>query len=70
MLTIPKKLKFGVLKILKTIDEANIGLKGSPTRVKQSFTKQPKAAGTVLKDLTPDEAVAAIVAKLKEKYII
>ena len=53
-----------------TIDEANIGLAGSPTRVKQSFTKPVKPAGTVLKDLTPDEAVDAIVAKLKEKYII
>ena len=53
-----------------TVDEANIGLKGSPTRVKQSFTKPLKPAGTVLKDLTPDEAVDAIVAKLKEKYII
>ncbi len=52
------------------VDESNLGLKGSPTNVKQSFTKQPKPAGTVLKDLTPDEAVSAIVAKLKEKYII
>ena len=66
-----KEVKVWGLEDLKdTIDEANIGLKGSPTRVKQSFTKQPKAAGTVLKDLTPDEAVDAIVAKLKEKYII
>ena len=62
-----KEVKVWGLEDLKdTIDEANIGLKGSPTRVKQSFTKQPKAAGTVLKDLTPDEAVDAIVAKLKE----
>ena len=61
---------WGLADLKDTIDEANIGLKGSPTRVKQSFTKQPKAAGTVLKDLTPDEAVDAIVAKLKEKYII
>ena len=66
-----KEVKVWTLEELKdTVDMANIGLKGSPTRVKQSFTKQPKAAGTVLKDLTPDEAVAAIVAKLKEKYII
>ena len=66
-----KEVKVWGLEDLKdTVDEANIGLKGSPTRVKQSFTKQPKAAGTVLKDLTPDEAVDAIVAKLKEKYII
>ncbi|MDD3222570.1 MAG: electron transfer flavoprotein subunit beta/FixA family protein [Clostridia bacterium] len=61
---------WGLADLEDTIDKANIGLQGSPTRVKQSFTKQPKAAGTVLKDLTDDEAVAAIVAKLKEKYII
>lgn len=56
--------------IKDTVDPTNLGLKGSPTRVKQSFTKQAKGAGTVLKDLTPDEAVKAIVAKLQEKYII
>ena len=66
-----KEVKVWGLEDLKdTVDEANIGLKGSPTRVKQSFTKPLKPAGTVLKDLTPDEAVDAIVAKLKEKYII
>ena len=61
---------WGLADLADTIDEANIGLKGSPTRVKQSFTKPVKPAGTVLKDLTPAEAVDAIVAKLKEKYII
>ena len=61
---------WGLEDLKDTIDEANIGLKGSPTRVKQSFTKPVKPAGTVLKDLTPAEAVDAIVAKLKEKYII
>ncbi|WP_405321571.1 electron transfer flavoprotein subunit beta [Frisingicoccus sp.] len=61
---------WGLADLKDTIDEANIGLAGSPTRVKQSFTKPVKPAGTVLKDLTPDEAVDAIVAKLKEKYII
>ncbi|MBR2594653.1 MAG: electron transfer flavoprotein subunit beta/FixA family protein [Firmicutes bacterium] len=47
-----------------------IGLNGSPTNVKRSFGKQAKGAGTVLADLTPDEAVQAIIAKLEEKYII
>ena len=66
-----KEVKVWGLEDLKdTIDEANIGLKGSPTRVKQSFTKQPKAAGTVLKDLTPDEAVAAIVAEQRDGKIM
>ena len=61
---------WGLADLKDTIDEANIGLAGSPTRVKASFTKPVKPAGVVLKDLTPAEAVDAIVAKLKEKYII
>ena len=47
-----------------------IGLKGSPTNVYQSFTKEVKGAGTILNDLTPEQAVEAIVAKLEEKFII
>ena len=47
-----------------------IGLKGSPTNVFQSFGKQPKAAGTVLANLSADEAVAAIMEKLIERHII
>ena len=47
-----------------------IGLKGSPTNVYQSFTKEVKGTGTVLKDISADEAVAAIIAKLEEKHII
>ena len=47
-----------------------IGLKGSPTNVYQSFTKEVKGTGTILKDVSADEAVAAIIAKLEEKHII
>ena len=47
-----------------------IGLKGSPTNVYQSFTKEVKGAGTILKDISADEAVKAIVDKLEEKFII
>ena len=47
-----------------------IGLKGSPTNVSKSFTKELKGAGTVLKDLTAEQAVEAIVKKLEEKFII
>ena len=66
-----KEVKVWTLEELKdTVDMANIGLKGSPTNVKQSFTKQAKGAGTVLKDVSADEAVKAIIAKLEEKYII
>ena len=47
-----------------------IGLEGSPTNVYKSFTKELKGAGTVLKDLTAEQAVEAIVKKLEEKFII
>ena len=46
-----------------------IGLKGSPTNVKQSFTKQVKGAGTVI-SVSADEAVKTIMDKLIEKHII
>lgn len=51
------------------VDEAKLGLNGSPTRVKKSFTKPQKVAGEVY-DVTPEEAVDLIVSKLKEKFII
>lgn len=51
------------------IDKTNIGLKGSPTRVKKAFTKGAKTAGK-LYEVTPDEAVNIIINKLTEKFII
>ena len=47
-----------------------IGLKGSTTNVFMSFGKQAKAAGAVLKGLSADEAVAAIMDKLIQRHII
>jgi electron transfer flavoprotein beta subunit len=47
-----------------------IGLKGSPTNVVKSFTKQAKGAGTILSDVSADEAVAAIIQKMEERHII
>jgi electron transfer flavoprotein beta subunit len=52
------------------VEDTQIGLKGSPTRVAQSFPKQLKGKGTIV---TPDGADAAadyIVARLEEKFII
>lgn len=60
----------GYEDIKDNVDPANLGLKGSPTRVKKSFTKPVKAAGTVYDEISPDEAVEIIVKKLQEKYII
>ena len=47
-----------------------IGLKGSPTNVYKSFTKEVKGAGTILKDVSAEQAVAAIMEKLEAKHII
>lgn len=47
-----------------------IGLKGSPTNVFQSFGKQLRAPGTILNNVSAEEAVDAIMAKLIERHII
>ncbi len=54
---------------LEVADEA-IGLKGSPTKVAQSFPKSVKAVGVKEVNLGADEAADYIVAKLKEKFVI
>lgn len=51
------------------VDEAKLGLKGSPTKVKKAFTKGLKQAGEVF-EVDAEEAVGIIVSKLKEKFII
>lgn len=51
------------------VNESDLGLKGSPTKVKKSFTKGAKTAGKVF-DVTPQEAAQIIVDKLQEKYLI
>lgn len=66
-----KEIKvWGLTDIEEHIDVANIGLKGSPTNVKKSFTKQAKGQGVKLEGLTPEEAADAILAKLQEKYFV
>jgi len=52
-----------------TIDDSNIGLNGSPTRVKKSFTKAVKGKGTVV-TLEPEESASWLVDRLKEKFIL
>jgi electron transfer flavoprotein beta subunit len=51
------------------VDPANLGLKGSPTKVKKSFTKGAKSAGKVF-NVDAKEGARLIVDKLKEKFII
>ncbi len=52
------------------VDPERLGLKGSPTSVKKSFTKGAKSMGTLHDDITPEEAAEIIFTKLKEKFII
>ncbi|MDO5713829.1 MAG: electron transfer flavoprotein subunit beta/FixA family protein [Tissierellia bacterium] len=61
---------WGLDDIKDNLNLEDIGLKGSPTKVRKSYAKEGKGDGVLLKDVTTDEAVAAIIAKLKEKYII
>ncbi|MDD2494573.1 MAG: electron transfer flavoprotein subunit beta/FixA family protein [Tissierellia bacterium] len=51
------------------VDLDNIGLKGSPTKVKKSFTKGAKQAGKVF-NLGAQESAELIVEKMKEKFIL
>lgn len=61
---------WGLEDVKDNLDESNIGLKGSPTKVVQSYGKEVKGEGTILDGLTPEEAARAIVSKLEEEYII
>ncbi|MGD9558994.1 MAG: electron transfer flavoprotein subunit beta [Oscillospiraceae bacterium] len=47
-----------------------IGLKGSPTNVVKSFTKQAKGQGELVDGLTADEAVKVIVERLDALHLI
>lgn len=51
------------------VDKTKLGLSGSPTRVKKSFTKAQKGAGETF-EVDAEEAVNIIISKLKEKHII
>ena len=51
------------------ISDDNIGLKGSPTRVFQSFTKAVKGKGTVV-SLDAQESAEWLASRLQEKFII
>jgi len=50
-------------------DPETIGLKGSPTQVKRSFTPPPKEPGQIIKS-APAEAAKELVAILRDKNII
>lgn len=54
---------------LTTLDDANIGLSGSPTKIAKASDKVRKGEGEVV-NLDPEEAVAYLMGKFKEKHII
>ena len=55
---------------LTTLDDANIGLAGSPTKIAKASDKVAKGAGEKVTPDSPDEAVSYIMTKLKEKHVI
>ena len=66
-----KEIKvFGFDDLKDSLNPEHIGLKGSPTNVFKSFTKQAKGLGTLHADLSVDEAVKVIIDKMEERHII
>lgn len=57
-------------KDLKDVDDSDIGLAGSPTKIAKASDKVRKGAGEVKTDLDADGAVSYIMGKLKEKHVI
>ena len=55
---------------LKELDDANIGLAGSPTKIAKASDKVKKGAGEVVSFESGEEAAAFIADKLIEKHII
>ncbi|MDR1125385.1 MAG: electron transfer flavoprotein subunit beta/FixA family protein [Deltaproteobacteria bacterium] len=51
------------------VDEADIGLNGSPTRVFKSFDKQARGTGSKV-EMDPQAAAAWLVERLQEKFIL
>ena len=64
-----RKLPYGEEQILKDVDDSDLGLKGSPTKIAKASDKVRKGAGEKVV-LDPDESVAYLIGKFKEKHII
>lgn len=54
---------------LKDVDDNNIGLKGSPTKIAKASDKVRKGAGEKVAPDSPEEAVEYIIGKMKEKHL-
>ncbi|MBR1702760.1 MAG: electron transfer flavoprotein subunit beta/FixA family protein [Lachnospiraceae bacterium] len=55
---------------LKDVDDSNLGLKGSPTKIAKASDKVRKGAGEKVVPESPEDAVSFIADKLAEKHII
>lgn len=55
---------------LKDVDDSNLGLNGSPTKIAKASDKVRKGAGEKVVLDTPEESVEYIMGKLKEKHVI
>jgi len=55
---------------LKDVEDCNLGLAGSPTKIAKASDKVRKGAGEKVTPDSADDAVAYIVGKLKEKHVI
>lgn len=55
---------------LKDVDDSDLGLKGSPTKIAKASDKVKKGAGEKVVPDTAEDAVSYIVGKLKEKHVI
>ncbi|MDO4287837.1 MAG: electron transfer flavoprotein subunit beta/FixA family protein [Eubacterium sp.] len=66
-----KKIDIWTLSAIEDqVDVAELGLKGSPTRVKKSFTKQAKGQGEIKDGLSADAAADEIFAALRGRHLI
>jgi electron transfer flavoprotein beta subunit len=66
-----KEIKvFGFDDLKDSLNPEHIGLKGSPTNVFRSFTKQAKGKGILHADISADEAIRVIIDKMEERHII
>ena len=55
---------------LKDVEDGNLGLNGSPTKIAKASDKVRKGAGEKVVPDSPEDAVEYIVGKLKEKHVI
>jgi len=55
---------------LKDVDDSNLGLNGSPTKIAKASDKVRKGAGEKVVPESPEDAVNYIFGKLSEKHVI